>query len=63
MGISHYGLGYDVARERMLDYEGQGYHLFLIISILLSFLPATCMEGESFTQVRSLKPGAIYLQV
>ena len=42
----------------MLDYEGQGYHpCFYIISILLSLLPATCMKGESFTQVRSLKQG------
>ena len=57
-GISQYGLGYDVVRKLMLDYEGQGYHLFFyIISILLSVLPATCMKGESFTQVRSLKQG------
>ena len=65
-GISQYGLGYDVVRKLMVDYEGQGYHLFfffLIISILLSLLPATCMKGESFTQVRSLKPGEIFLQV
>ena len=27
-GISQYGLGYDVVRKLMLDYEGQGYHLF-----------------------------------
>ena len=27
-GISQYGLGYDVVRNLMLDYEGQGYHLF-----------------------------------
>ena len=27
-GISQYGLGYDVVHKLMLDYEGQGYHLF-----------------------------------
>ena len=27
-GISQYGLGYDVTRKLMLDYESQGYHLF-----------------------------------
>ena len=27
-GISQYSLGYDVVRKLMLDYEGQGYHLF-----------------------------------
>ena len=59
-GISQYGLGCDVVRKLMLDYEGQGYHLFFfIISILLSLLPATCMKGESFTQVRSLKQGGL----
>ena len=27
-GISQHGLGYDVVRKLMQDYEGQGYHLF-----------------------------------
>ena len=27
-GISQHGLAYDVVRKLMLDYEGQGYHLF-----------------------------------
>ena len=27
-GVIQYGLGYDVVRKLMLDYEGQGYHLF-----------------------------------
>jgi len=34
----------------------------MIISILLSLFPATCIKGESFTQAPSMKPGKIFLQ-
>ena len=35
-GISQYGLGYDVVRKPMLDYEGQGYHLFFLYNFYSS---------------------------
>ena len=34
-GISQYGLGYDVERKHMLDYEGQGYLVFFFRYFLL----------------------------
>ena len=46
-----------------LTTRARGIIFFVIISILLSLFPASFIEGESFTQAPSLKPGKIFPHV